>query len=333
MRVLQIGLGGFGRSWAGIASDAPGIEYAGVVDPDPSARAWARDELGMTGDQLFPSFAEALLNAEFEAVLLVTPPATHHIVGLQSIAADRHVLVEKPLASTLDDAVTLVAAAEAAGKVLMVSQNYRHRAPARVMHGAIREGAVGKLITVTCQHRRKTSRLWPEDNFRYQMRHPLVIDMSIHHLDLLRMLTGQEVTSLDARGWRVPDSRYVHDPAVAALMTLTDGTVFRYEGDWATHGPQTSWNGDWEVLGEEGILRWTGGEDDPMTGVVTLERWDEEPLALPLPELPFVDRAGTLEAFRRAVEEGIEPETTGRDNLGSLRIVFGVVEAVERAER
>jgi hypothetical protein len=50
-----------------------------------------------------------------------------------------------------------------------------------------------------------------------------------------------------------------------------------------------------------------------------------------LPELGFVDRAGTLESFRRAVEDGMAPETSGRDNLGSLRIVFGMVEAVERA--
>ncbi|MFM9107574.1 MAG: Gfo/Idh/MocA family protein [Chloroflexota bacterium] len=332
VRVLQIGVGGFGRSWADLASAAPGIGYAGAVDPDPAARAWARDELGLPGERLFPSFADALLGAEFEAVLLATPPATHHVIGLQAIAAGRHVLVEKPLAATLDDAATLVAAAAAAGTVLMVSQNYRHRPPARAMQAAIREGAVGRLVAVRCAHRRDTRTLFPPGNFRYAMRHPLVIDMAIHHMDLLRMLTGQEVTALDARGWRVPDSPYLHDPAVAALLTLADGTMVRYEGDWATHGPETSWNGEWEVMGEDGVLRWTGGVDDALTGRVTLERWGESPRELPLPELPFRDRGGTLEAFRRAVEEGIDPETSGRDNLGSLRIVFGMAEAVERAE-
>ncbi|MGI9253355.1 MAG: Gfo/Idh/MocA family protein, partial [Thermomicrobiales bacterium] len=240
---------------------------------------------------------------------------------------------EKPLATTLDDAAALVMAAEAAGQTLMVSQNYRHRAPARAMQAAIREGAIGRIISVRCEHRRDTRQLFDADNFRYTMRHPLVIDMTIHHADLLRMLTGQEVISLDARGWRIPDSPYLHDPAVSALMTLSDGAVARYEGNWAAHEPETSWNGDWEVLGDEGILSWTGGVDDSMTGEVTLQRWGEAPRALSLPDLPFVDRAGTLEAFRRSVDEGLTPETSGRDNLGSLRIVLGMAEAVERAER
>jgi predicted dehydrogenase len=331
VRVLQIGLGGFGRSWAELASRAPGIEYAGAVDPDPAARAWAEHELAIQPGRLFASFADALLGAEFEAVLLVTPPATHHVIGLQAIAAGRHVLVEKPLAASLDDAAALAAAAEAANRTLVVSQNYRYRAPARAMQAAIREGAIGRIISVKAEHRRDTRTLWPAGNFRYDMHHPLVIDMSIHHMDLLRMLTGQEAVALDARGWRIPDSPYLHDPAVSALITLSGGAVARYEGNWATHDAETSWNGDWEVLGEDGILRWTGGVDDALTGDVTLQRRGEPIVPLPLPELGFVDRAGTLESFRRAVEDGMAPETSGRDNLGSLRIVFGMVEAVERA--
>ena len=49
--------------------------------------------------------------------------------------------------------------------------------------------------------------------------------MSIHHADLLRAITGQEVASIYARGWRVPDSPYQYDPAVAATMTLSGGAT------------------------------------------------------------------------------------------------------------
>ncbi len=213
----------------------------------------------------------------------------------------------------------------------MVSQNYRFRAPARAMQAAIRDGAIGRILSVTCEHRRDTRILFGEGNFRYAMEHPLVIDMTIHHADLLRMLTGQEVTSLDARGWRVPDSPYRHDPAVAALLTLDGGASVRYEGNWATSEPETSWNGDWEILGEDGFLRWTGSVSDALGGTISLQRWGGDPRPLPQPTLRHSDRAGTLDAFRHAVATGEEPETSGRDNLGSLAIVLAMAAAVDRA--
>lgn len=331
MRLLQVGLGGFGRSWVEIAAAAPGIVLVGAVDPDPAARDRARVATGLPTEALFPTLADALAGPPFDAVLLATPPATHHPIGLAALAAGKHVLVEKPLATTLPDAQTLVAAAETAGRILMVSQNYRFRPPARAMHAVVASGAVGRLLSVKIAHRRNTRTLFGEGNFRYAMAHPLVIDMAIHHVDLLRMIAGREVVSLDARGWRVPDSPFAHDPAVAALMTLDGGASVRYDGDWATHDTETSWNGDWEILGEDGILRWTGDAANALTGEVTLRRWGGPAEPVAQPSLAFVDRVGTLDAFRRAVADGAEPETSGRDNLGSLAVVLAMAAAVDRA--
>jgi len=333
VRLIQVGAGGFGRSWAELAATAEGYDLVAAVDPDPAARGWAAETLGLPPGRIFADLGPALAAVDAEAVLLVTPPATHHPLGLQALAAGKHVLMEKPLATSGGDGAALVAAAAAAGRVLMVSQNYRHRAPARAVQAAIRDGQIGTLVHLHIAFRRNTSALWPPANFRYAMRHPLVVDMTIHHADLLRMVTGQEAVALDARGWRVPGSAYAHDPAVAALITLSGGASVLYEGDWASPGPETSWNGDWEILGEEGGLRWTGGVANPLDGEVTLRRWGEPERPLPLPDVAHPDRAGSLAAFRRAVETGAEPETSGRDNLGSLEIVLAMVAAVERAER
>ena len=334
MRLIQVGVGAFGRSWAEVAAAAAGCELVAVVDAEPAARAWAAATLGLPEEALFADFGEALAATDADAVLLITPPVTHHPLGLQALAAGKHVLVEKPLATTLADAEALVAAAEAAGRLLVVSQNYRHRGPARAVQAAVRADEIGRPLHVRIAFRRDTRPIWPPGNFRHLMRHPLVLDMSIHHADLLRMITGQEVVAVEARGWRVPDSPYVHDPAVTALLTLADGTTATYDGTWAAHGhePETSWNGDWDILGEAGIIRWTGGVADPLEGEVTLRRWGEPERRLPTPAPDPADRAGALEAFRRAVEEGEAPETSGRDNLGSLNIVLAMVAAVERAE-
>ena len=232
----------------------------------------------------------------------------------------------------MDDGRALLAAASTADRILMVSQNYRFRWPARAAREVLRSGVIGALQTVEVACRRDTRAQFPPGDFRYRMRHPYVLDMAIHHVDLLRGLTGQDVRRVWARSWPVPDSPYAHDPAVAAMLELAGGATVIYRGDWATHGAQTSWNGEWELVGEQGRILWWGSETDALDGEVLVQRWGEELSLHPLPTLPVADRAGSLAAFRDAVETGREPETSGRDNIRSLAVVLGMEESIERSE-
>jgi myo-inositol 2-dehydrogenase/D-chiro-inositol 1-dehydrogenase len=156
--------------------------------------------------------------------------------------------------------------------------------------------------------------------------------MSIHHFDLIRAATGQDVRGVYARSWRVPDSPFVHDPAVAAILDLDDGVPVIYEGDWATHEPVTSWNGDWEIVGEEGRILWSGSKEDRGTGEVVLERWGEEARLIEQRDLEFVEREATLQALRAAIEGGEPPETVAADNVRSLAAMLGCVRSIERGE-
>ena len=329
MRVIQVGLGGFGRSWARIVQAAPGIELAGAVDPSPAARAWASDTLHLDDRALFADLETALTGAAAEGVLVITPPDTHHAVATAALQAGKHVLLEKPLATTVDEARDLIRAADAAQRTLMVSQNYRTRPGAVAARQAVAEGLLGDLTAVRVRCLRDTRGLWPADNFRYEMRHPFVLDMSIHHADLLRAITGEEVTAIYARGWRVPDSPYQYDPAVAAMMTLSGGATVLYEGDWATHSPETSWNGDWELIGERGRLIWTGSASDAMSSTLLVQLSGEAPRERSLPSLAVSDRAASLSLFAEAIRSGREPETSARDNIRSLGIVLGCVASIE----
>ncbi|MGH2560128.1 MAG: Gfo/Idh/MocA family protein, partial [Thermomicrobiales bacterium] len=330
IKVVQVGLGGFGRSWAKIAVNAPSIHLVGVADPAADARSWAANELELPATALFSSLDEALERSSCDAVLVITPPETHHALVAQALQAGKHVLVEKPLATTLPEAQELIQTADQAARILMVSQNYRFRAPARAAQQAITGGQLGALIHVAVRCRRDTRRTWPVDNFRYHMRHPYVVDMAIHHVDLLRALTGRNVRRVDARSWRIPDSPFCHDPACAALIELDGGVPVLYEGTWATRDQETSWNAAWEIVGESGRLIWTGGLDDPLSGDVTIETWGQPPIQLPQPSSAYLDRAGTLQAFRVATLTGEEPATSARDNLHSLAVVLGCIASIER---
>jgi predicted dehydrogenase len=309
-----------------LVAEAPGVELAAVVDPDPQARRYVETTPG------YGVLEEALEAVECDAALVASPPGTHHVVARAALEAGKHVLCEKPLATILQDAFDLVETADKAGRVLMVSQNYRYNAPFRAVQRLVMEGELGELASIRISCRRDTRTLFAPDDFRYSMRHPYVLDMSIHHFDLIRAATGRDVRGVYARGWRVPDSPFVHHPAVAALLDLEGGVPVIYERDWATFGPETSWNGEWEVTGEAGRILWRGSEVDRGTGAVVFERWGQEARLVEQHDLEFVEREATLQALRAAIESGEQPETAAADNVRSLAAMLGCVSSIESGE-
>jgi predicted dehydrogenase len=329
MRVVQAGLGRWGASWAEIVRAAPGIDLVAVVDPSSQARRWAAEALALPAGRILASLEGALGTVEAEAVLVVSPPATHHALGVAALEAGRHVLLEKPLAPTLIEARSLVAVAQRAGRHALVSQNYRFHPPAVACRRVVASGVLGELVGVRIACRRDVRRDLAAGDFRFAMPHPYVLDMAIHHLDLLRAVTGLEVRAVHARSWPVPDSPFQHDPAVAAVLELESGAAVGYEGDWAPRGPETSWNGDWELVGREARLTWTGGVRDSRTGDLRLVHRDGTTDRVELPAIAAVGRSGTLETLRRAVEDGEAPEISARDNVRSLALVLACIESIQ----
>jgi predicted dehydrogenase len=329
VRLIQVGLGSWGKSWSRVVCNTEGVEFAAVVDPVSEACRWATEVLRLGPGDCYVSLDEALQNAECEAVLVTTPPETHHSVVTEALESGKHVLVEKPLATTLPDARALIDAANRADRTLMVSQNYRFTRPARAVRSLVTEGVLGALIACKVACRRDTRSRWPPDNFRYRIRHPYLQDMAIHHFDLLRAVTGQNVRRIYGRSWRVPDSPYRHDPAVVAAMELEGGASAVYEGNWATHAPETSWTGDWELVGEAGRIIWKGDKRDRNSGQVILEIWGQSPRLVQQPQLFGLERTATLQALRAAVENGKPPETEAADNIHSLAAVMGCIRSVE----
>jgi predicted dehydrogenase len=202
-----------------------------------------------------PTFAElhqALGAVDAHAVLLVAPPTAHRTLGEAALAAGLHVISEKPLTLNLADARALVRAAERAGLHVVVAQNYRFRRQSRALQRLTATGALGRLqgIRIACRRDLRNAHVSPRD-WRGQMAHPYLLDMAIHHVDLLRMITAREVSQVHTRAWNVPDSPFHHEPTVEALLKLEDGTPVAYEGTWAAPARETSWNGDWELVGDE----------------------------------------------------------------------------------
>jgi predicted dehydrogenase len=251
--------------------------------------------------------------------------------------------VEKPLANTVEEAQAAVSVAEDRGLILQVSQNYRNYPAPRAVRKLLGEGALGELAAINIDFRKWDNDAPRSTHRHYSFPHPLINDMAIHHFDLLRMITGDEAVSMFAKVGDPSFSRYDQEASAVITIEMQSGLVVSYRGSWLSRGPETAWAGDWSIQGEKGELFFTsrgGGEREDASGdVVNLRRADGlQPASVPLEDAQLYDRAAGLEIFAHAVTGGPAPESTGRDNLGSLAMMeaatrsaaSGRVEAVRR---
>ncbi len=324
MRFIQVGVGGFGRGWVGHVLADGDARLVALVDVDPDALAAARQQSGLPEQACYSEFRRAFSDVEADAVLCVTPPDLHHEVALAALEAGLHVLTEKPLADTMERARRMVQAAEQAGRALMVSQNYRFQPWVRTVRELLNGEEFGRADSIALRFA-KAPRF--ARSFRLKMEHPLVRDMSIHHFDLMRAITGQEPVSVYAETWRPSWSWFEHDPCAVALFRFEGGLRVAYHGSWVTRGPETSWPGHWRIECPQAAIQVDAGQ----VRVMPAEHPDQE-VEVRLADMPCAGQAGALREFQEAVAKGREPETGGRDNLNSLAMVFAVMESVQRGE-
>jgi len=293
------------------------LEAVAYVDIDPVALREQGNKHGMPPARRFTDAAEAFRAVKAEAALIVTPPDSHRAIAEAAFKAGLHVLTEKPLAAKWTDCTAMVRAAKRAGKTLMVSQNYRYREAPRTIRSMIVEGAIGQVGYAQVSFHKAPK--FPH-SFRLKMDYPLLVDMSIHHFDLMRYLLGVNPVSVTCHSFRPKWSWFKHEPACQARFSMTKGIEVDYFGSWVSEGAETSWDGDWRIQGERGCILWSQGE-------IRIAGPGEEPRAVTITPLPRQDRALALAEFYSAVTEGRPPETSGSDNLHSIGMVFAALDS------
>ncbi len=328
IRLIQVGMGGWGLMWGATVRRSEDAELVACVDMDQAARARAQAKLELPPERCFSSLADALAAVECDAVLVTTFLPAHVPVALAALAAGKHVLLEKPFAPTLADARRVVDAAAAQGKTLMISQNYRFYPAARTVAALVREGTLGAVGAVNVDFRRYANSAPPEGHRHYALRQPLLLDMAIHHFDLMRMVLGQEPQQVNCHAWNPPWSKFSEPAAAAATIEFDGGALVSYRGSWVSPGPQTDWDGEWRIECERGEIYWTGRADQGSgSDRVTVRLLGKPARRVTLPELSAIDQAGSLQAFAQAIHTGQEPETSGRANIGSLALTFAMIES------
>jgi predicted dehydrogenase len=327
IKIIQAGLGAMGGNWFKTIGATPGVETVACVDTNTDTL----ERLAQAGQRCYISFEDALRNEQADAVLIATPPDLHEPVAVQAAEAGLHILCEKPLADTLDSARRMADAADAANVVLMVAQNRRHNPFIHTMSKLMREANYGQAGQVFVTFRQ----IFTRDSFRDDMAHPLLIDMANHHFDTIRCVLGEEPVGVMGTAWNPAWSRFKGAASAVVVFDYASGMRVAYEASWHTIDVDMTPNGcDWRIECERGVyackneIVYEGMRGDSASGSLGSSL---QPVQMV--DMPHQGGAYLLHEFMTAVREGKSPQTTGRDNLKTLAMVFAAVEAVDSGKR
>ena len=334
LKVVLTGCGGMSRAWLKTATAIDGLSVVGLVDIVEDAARARRDEFGLKDAQT-SSDLEAMLSAtKPDIVFDVTIPEAHAATTLTALRHGCHVLGEKPMATSMDDARRMAEAARKADRLYAVIQNRRFAKPIRRVREFLRSGAIGELTTVNCDFYLGAH----FGGFRDHMAHVLIMDMAIHTFDQARFVTGLDPVAVDyCREWTPRGSWYDRDSSAIIVYEMQNGVVLTYRGSWCAEGLNTTWESDWRFVGTNGSALWDG--DDSFRAQTPNESGKflnaQRDLSLPDLDTTNLDAGhdSLIRQFVNCVRDGGMPETVCTDNIKSLAMVFGAAEAAEAHRR
>ncbi len=320
VRVIQVGAGGMGRVWLQLLADSSTVHLVGLADLDVEAARSALVEMGLSDVAVAASLSEIAVSTGAEAVINVTVPAAHHPVNIEALFAGLPVLCEKPIAPTLSRALSLAAASEASGQLLMTSQSRRYYPVLAELKQQL--GSLGTIGMVTTEY----SMAPRFGGFREEMDSPLLLDMSIHAFDVARYLLDADPVSVYCESFNPGWSWYQGDSAATAIFEFENGIRYTYVGSWCSPGFETSWNGSWRVSGSAGTALWDGESRPRVDGVGA---GSTESADAGVGETI----AGSLAEFIAALRTGQVPSGEVHSNILSLAMVEGAVRSAETRHR
>jgi predicted dehydrogenase len=333
VRVVLCGCGGMSTAWLNAAKTMDDVEIVGFVDIREEAAQKRAAEFGKPGHVIGTNLARVLEQTKPDAVFDVTVPEAHTATTITAAEHGCHVLGEKPLSDSMENARRSVAAAQKAGKIYAVIQNRRYNPRIRQIRSFIESGRVGPLTTAKSDFYIGAH----FGGFRDRMKHVLLLDMAIHTFDMARYITGADPGAVTCREWNPAGSWYDHDASAVAIFEMTGGIVYTYCGSWCAEGFKTSWQGEWRIIGQKGSLKWDGEADIKSEIVAKTGGFTSE---MESPEVPpFTNESkvgghgGLIREFIRCIKTGGTPETIASDNIKSLAMVFAAIESAEKGAR
>lgn len=321
-RVALLGCGAMGEIVARDVYPAAirdgAVELVAAVDPDEARAAEAARH---TDAPTYRTLADALAHEDIDAVDIRVPHHLHTPLVLDAIGHGLHVLVEKPIATTVADAAAMVDAAKSAGVVLAVAENYPHLRAVRRARRLLADGGLGRILAVQGTRAYRIDGVWVRDGWR-QSDGPaggILLDQGTHQVSLIRQLGGPvgEVSAAVSAGPSLD--------TVTLTLRLDSGVVAQSVMTWHSPGP-------WDQA--EATVIATGGRLDVVVdyaghagGCVT---WTPDGAERQGTENYYDSHRLIVDDWIDAVRRGGEPCVPGSEGLEDLAVIAAAGHSLDR---
>jgi predicted dehydrogenase len=291
------------------------------LDVDRASRVVAAFGLAPT---VGADFATVIGATGANLVLDITVPTAHHHIATTALAAGCDVLGEKPLATSMEEARAIVAAADAAGRTHAVMQNRRYLPSMIGLRDMVASGVAGDLHMVAVDFLLDAH--FP--GFREEMDSPLLLDMAVHTFDQARFVTGADAVRVSCTELHPRGSWFVGAAAAVCTFWMSDGSILSYRGSWVAAGSPTTWEGTWRVMGTAGTIS-SDGAAAPFATVIDAATGSLPPRRIEgvLAPMDRIGHLGCIDDMLDCLRQGVRPQTDCHDNIRTLAMVCAALES------
>ncbi|MDW8065490.1 MAG: Gfo/Idh/MocA family oxidoreductase [Anaerolineae bacterium] len=271
------------------------------------------------GAQLCPDL-EAFWETNPDAVDICTPTPTHAEYALEAIRRGKHVLVEKPIARTLQEATAMVRAAQQSGVILMVAHEQRFEPDCRRAWEIVRAGGLGRLRmarqVIVGPYPEWSTDDWFAD---FDQSGGPLLDLAIHSLDYFNWLFGGPPLRVYAIGVR---RRLTFEDHTVALLRYPDGGLAWVEASWGM--PRGSpLIVRTELIGTAGVLQWDS------QGTASFQIWKEGGESQAWTPIDVDGFAAEIQHFVECIRQGTAPEIRGEEAIAALRTALAAIASLQ----
>ena len=313
-------------------AENPDAKLAAFFSPN---RARAQEQADKYGGKVYDTVEALLADPDIDAVSICAANYAHAELSIQALNAGKHVLCEKPMATTLADCEAMVECAKKNGKFLMIGHNQRLAKAHMEAKRLIDEGLIGDIITFRTSFGHGGPETWsisPGKNVWFfdkkKAAMGVMADLGVHKTDLIQYLTGQRVVrttarlvTLDKRG---EDGELIGvDDNAVCIYEMSGGAFGTMTASWTYYGAEDN---STVLYGTKGIMRIY---DDPAHSIVvkladgTMQTYDVEQIQTNDNQT----KSGVIDLWVDCLKNNRAPEISGESALYAMRAVFASIES------
>jgi predicted dehydrogenase len=304
-------------------------DIVALCDTDEQKARELADEFAPSA-KVYTDHKQMLEQEKLDCVTIALPNFLHASVSIDCLNAGCHVLVEKPMAASSEEAQQMIDASKKAGKLMMVDQSQRCFPVHRKAREVIQSGMMGKILHVTAMFGHAGPEFWsPSGKWFFdkkKARFGAMADLGVHKADLLRFLTGKEVSEISAYYERLEKEESSVEDNFVSCLKFEDGTVGTLCASWTVKGTEANYT----ILHcEKGTLTVSG-----MHGHALVANLVDPVCDINFPVPPAVKNEGgsawgidVSGSFARACLGIEEPFCTGEEGKRSLDVILAAEKA------